>query len=229
MASEITSLEVSLKERHDKDLKELNEALQAVSTNGGESSKSETPEAKEPEPKAKEFRTTKASRRREQKERKERELLDRIKAGQVDDADNIRLIEMKRIESRLTTRQLNLYEIPSDGNCMYKSIEHQLRLTRNRSVTVQELRTIAADYIRKHKDDFLPFLTSTDGESLLSDGEFEDYCHKIEATTTWGGQPELRAISNSLQVPIEVIQAEGNSVEIGFNEFHDANGPLILW
>lgn len=227
MVSKISALETSLKEKHEKDLKELRKSLQPESTDeSGEISK---PDVKESELKIKEFRTTKASRRRDQKDRKEHELLERIKAGQVDDADNLRLIEMKRVEARLTARQLNLYEIPSDGDCMYKSIEHQLRLTRNRSVTVNELRSIAADYIRRHKEDFLPFLTSSDGESMMTDQEFEDYCHKIEATTTWGGQPELRALSNSFRVPIEVIQAEGSSVEIGFNEFEGNNSPLILW
>lgn len=170
---------------------------------------------------------TKSQRRRENKERKERERQERIKTGQIPDSENTRLIEMKKIESLLEKRNLSLCEIPSDGDCMYKAIEHQLRLTRNIENNVDELRYIASEYIRRNKDDFLPFLLNEEN-SVVTDKEFEVYCDKIANTKTWGGHLELKALSNKLKVPIEIIQAEGTTVEIGFNEF-GTNNPLILW
>ena len=130
---------------------------------------------------------------------------------------------MKRIESLLEERGISLCEIPSDGDCMYKAIEHQMKLTRNvtKNVTVEELRYQASEYIRVNKDDFLPFLLN-DENNVVSDKEFEVYCDKIANTKTWGGH------SNKLKVPIEIIQAEGSSIQIGFSEFGPSN-PLILW
>ena len=173
------------------------------------------------------YKTTKSQRRRENKEKKEKERQERIKAGQIDDSENIRLIEMKRIEDLLEERNLNLCEISSDGDCMYKAIEHQMRITRNIPYTVEELRFKASDYIRQNKDEFLPFLLNDDN-NVVSDNEFEVYCDKIFNTKTWGGHLELKALSNSLKVPIEIIQAEGPSIQIGFHEFGLSN-PLILW
>ena len=170
---------------------------------------------------------TKSQRRRENKERKDRERQERIKAGLLDDIDSTRSIEMKKIESLLEERSLSLCEIPSDGDCMYKAIEHQLRLTRNIDQTVDELRYQASEYIRQNKDDFLPFLLN-DENSVVTDKEFEVYCDKIANTKTWGGHLELKALSNTLKVPIEIIQAEGTPIQIGFSEFGSKN-PLILW
>ncbi|OTF69537.1 OTU domain-containing protein 6B-like protein [Euroglyphus maynei] len=169
---------------------------------------------------------TKSQRRRENKERKDRERQERIKAGLLDDIDSTRSVEMKKIESLLEERNLSLCEIPSDGDCMYKAIEHQLRLTRNIDQTVDELRYQASDYIRQNKDDFLPFLLN-DENSVVTDKEFEVYCDKIANTKTWGGHLELKALSNTLKVPIEIIQAEGTPIQIGFSEFGLRN-PLIL-
>ncbi|KAH7642393.1 otu domain-containing protein 6b-like protein [Dermatophagoides farinae] len=169
---------------------------------------------------------TKSQRRRENKERKDRERQERIKAGLLDDIDSTRSIEMKKIESLLEERNLSLCEIPSDGDCMYKAIEHQLRLTRNIDQTVDELRYQASEYIRQNKDDFIPFLLN-DENSVVTDKEFEVYCDKIANTKTWGGHLELKALSNTLKVPIEIIQAEGTPIQIGFSEFGSKN-PLIL-
>lgn len=206
-----------------KELSELqsssNEAHNSSQTNGLGGSPTEEGEC--------DFKATKSHRRRENKERKERERQERIKAGQLDDSENIRLIEMKRVEDLLEERGLSLCEISSDGDCMYKAIEHQMKLTRNAPHTVEELRSKSAEYIRSNKDDFWPFLLN-DQNNLVSDREFEVYCDKIANTKTWGGHLELKALSNILKVPIEIIQAEGTSIQIGFSEFGTSN-PLILW
>lgn len=174
------------------------------------------------------FKASKSYRRRENKERKEKDRQERIRLGQIDDSENIRLIEMKKIEDLLLLRGLSLCEISSDGDCMYKAIEHQLRLTRGIFKSVDELRRLACNYIRQHKDDFLPFLILNDDSEIVSDEEFEIYCNKIANTKTWGGNLELKALSNVLKVPIEIIQAEGSSIQIGFSDFGMSN-PLILW
>lgn len=203
-------------------MKELtSQPQESIAVNGTAASTSEESEDN------KECKLSKSQRRRDNKERKEKERQERIKSGQVDDSDNIRLIEMKRIEDLLEERGLSLCEISSDGDCMYKAIEHQMKLTRNASHTVEELRHKTSEYIRQNKDEFWPFLLN-DQNNLVSDKEFEVYCDKIANTKTWGGHLELKALSNILKVPIEIIQAEGSSIQIGSSEFGTSN-PLILW
>lgn len=222
VATEIENLEAELKERHAQELKDFASLPQETNlVNGTGASTSQGSEENE------KFKMSKSQRRRDNKERKERERQERIKSGQVDDSDNIRLIEMKRIEDLLEERGLSLCEISSDGDCLYKAIEHQMKLTRNESHTVEELRHKTSEYIRKNKDEFWPFLLN-DQNNLVSDREFEVYCDKIANTKTWGGHLELKALSNILKVPIEIIQAEGSSIQIGSSEFGIGN-PIILW
>lgn len=60
-------------------------------------------------------------------------------------------------------------------------------------------RRTAAKYMREHQDDFLPFLASVDGEDMpgaTDDGimtpeQYREYCHRVESTAEWGGEPEV--------------------------------------
>lgn len=44
---------------------------------------------------------------------------------------------------------------------------------------------------------------------------FMRYCDAIETTGVWGGQPEILALSQALNVPIWVIQSGSPPVKIG--------------
>ena len=68
----------------------------------------------------------------------------------------------------------------------------------------------------QHRDDFLPFLPSVDGEDgagatesegMMSQREFSMYCASIRDTGAWGGEPEIMALSQAYNVPIHVVQA----------------------
>jgi OTU domain-containing protein 6 len=67
---------------------------------------------------------------------------------------------------------------------------------------------------RAHRDDFLPFLLQDlpEGDVDLS---FEQYCHGVEATAAWGGQPELRALADALRTRIDVLSATAPTVTLG--------------
>lgn len=60
---------------------------------------------------------------------------------------------------------------------------------------------IASKYIRENRDDFLPFLTTADGESVDEFG-FDNYCHSVQKTSqeggAWGGEAEVFVYSNEL-------------------------------
>lgn len=76
------------------------------------------------------------------------------------------------------------------------------------------MRDIAATYIERNKDFFLPFLPCMNGEDgmgaersgLMSENDFQSYCQNVRSSSLWGGQPEITALSNAYNVPIRVIQ-----------------------
>ena len=61
--------------------------------------------------------------------------------------------------------------------------------------------------MRDNQDDFLPFLASVDGEDmpgatddgLMTPDQFKEYCHRVESTAEWGGEPEVSAAESSIQ------------------------------
>ena len=76
------------------------------------------------------------------------------------------------------------------------------------------VRAIAADFIRSHSEDFLPFLPSVGGEDtveahesgFMSPEQFEIYCNSVRETAAWGGEPEIVALSRAFNIPIHVVQ-----------------------
>lgn len=108
---------------------------------------------------------------------------------------------------------LEIYEISPDGHCLYSAVGDQLALLgilpqpQNNYVFI---RTVAADFIRSHPDDFLPFLPSPesagDDAGMLTPVQFEDYCSLIKDTATWGGEPEIVALSRAFKIPIHIVQ-----------------------
>ncbi|XP_007530817.1 OTU domain-containing protein 6A [Erinaceus europaeus] len=156
-------------------------------------------------------RPSKAQRKRERRAALERERQERIAEAEMEHLDSFRCEEEEKVAAILATRNLEMKEIPADGHCMYRAIQDQLVF----SVTVESLRSRTAKYMRKHIEDFLPFLTDPETGDAYCLEDYMTYCDEIVCTASWGGQLELRALSHVLQMPIEVIQAESPSVIIG--------------
>ncbi len=99
-----------------------------------------------------------------------------------------------------------VFEIQPDGHCMYSAVADQLGLLGilppEQANNPYTTRRVAAKYMREHKDDFLPFLASVDGEDMpgatddgiMSDAQFGEYCHRVEGTAEWGGEPEVSGV-----------------------------------
>ncbi|CAF1140406.1 unnamed protein product [Adineta steineri] len=103
--------------------------------------------------------------------------------------------ESSSIDEQLLKRGLELRSIASDGNCLFASIIDQTS-----DLTVRQLREIVADYLRKHRNEYEPFI----------DTDYDVYCEKLAKENIWGGQVELQACAKILQRPIEIIQGNGN-------------------
>ncbi|CAF4196231.1 unnamed protein product, partial [Rotaria magnacalcarata] len=98
------------------------------------------------------------------------------------------------INEQLLQRGLELQSIVSDGNCLFASIVDQAS-----DLNVRQLRELIAEYLRKHRSDYEPFI----------DTDYEAYCEKLAKENVWGGQIELQVCAKILQRSIEIIQGTG--------------------
>ena len=83
---------------------------------------------------------------------------------------------------------------------------------------ISTLRKEAVNEIKRHADDYIPFLSDPATADILFGEAFEKYLVDMAETKAWGGQVEIKAISKALNRPIEVIQAEGPELVIGEGE-----------
>lgn len=157
---------------------------------------------------------TKAQRRKVKKVHKAQQREERIQEQDAVNEFSARNVEHDKLTRILRLRGLSLFEIPADGNCLFSAIEDQLK-QHSIENNVTSLRSQTANYMRSHRDEFLPFLVQEATGELYNDDEFNDFCDRLEKTSEWGGQAEIRALSEVLQRPIEVIQADGPSVTVG--------------
>lgn len=223
LSDDVAKLEAELEQKHQEELEKLKEILpeqskEELTTINIARLELEDTELIQPP------KISKAQKRREKKAALEKEREERIAEAEIENLTGARHLESQKLIHILSRRQLAIKQIPSDGHCMYRAIEDQLKERQN-SWTVAMLRSQTAEYVRSHIDDFLPFLTNPNTGDLYSQEEFEKYCYDIANTTAWGGQLELRALSHILKTPIEVIQMDSPPIIVG--EEYDRK-PLIL-
>lgn len=120
---------------------------------------------------------------------------------------------------RLTPLWFLHTQIAPDGHCLFAAVADQLSLhgvIPRSTASYAATRATAAHYMMQHREDFLPFLPSVDGEDgagatdsggMMSQREFQMYCATIRDTSAWGGEPEIMALSRAYNVPIHVVQA----------------------
>lgn len=170
---------------------------------------------------------SKAQRKRNKKAAEKREQQQRIEAESKElEANSPRKYEQDLMKIILKREKLKIYDIPSDGDCLYKAIEHQLSL-RGRQTTVSELRKMCANQLRKRRDEFLPFMINPDCGDIMTSEGFEKYCDQVEKTKCWGGDLEIKALSYALSLPVKVFQAFGSHVEISLENYKNSE-PLML-
>lgn len=138
--------------------------------------------------------------------------------------------------------KVQMHEITPDGHCLYAAVADQLNILGKSSSKLNyvDTRKATADYMRKHPDDFMPFISDSDEHMAgienkeagneshnMSQQEkyFLGYCSAIEKTAVWGGQPEILALSRAYHTPIHVVQAGSPVVKVGTEE---ATGPEDL-
>lgn len=176
-------------------------------------------------------RISKAQKRRDKKAQADRQLQIDILAQEELNKTGARTVETQTINALLRARQLQLHSVASDGDCLYNAVAHQLAIVggggdAGDSMSVAQLRAITADYIEQNRDDLIVYMTNPRTGDCLNETEFAAYCAAIRGTPTWGGQLEIKALSNVLRVPIEVLQAVGPPTVQNEGDF--GGRPLVL-
>jgi len=214
-----------MNERHSAELMDL--MLNAISIGESEDvqEEKETIQDNKNEPEVKELRVSKAQKRRDKKVEKVKQRVADIEAQDEANLEGARHLEQERITGLLGVRGLVGREVPSDGDCMFAAVAHQLG-EEGAGTTVAALRRGTAEELRRGREAYWPFLSNPRTGEMLSDGEYSAYCTAMADTPAWGGQVELRALATLLHRPLAVIQAEGQEeVVVGEEE---QGAPITL-
>ena len=115
----------------------------------------------------------------------EKEREERIAEAEIENLTGARHVESEKLAQILAARQLEIKQIPSDGHCMYRAIEDQLK-EQNGVLTVAALRCQTGNYMQSHVEDFLLFLTNPNMGAMYTPDEFGKYCDDIVNATSWG-------------------------------------------
>lgn len=218
---EIARLESDLDKRHAEELVKA----ETTTVNGVNHSDEEDANQNQVDTDDKTNRISRAQKRREKKAKEEKVRQAEILAQEEINKTGPRVIELNTIKKILAKRNLILHPIASDGNCLYNAIRNQLQITGRFADDVQTMREKTANYIKQNKDSLIFYMTNPNTGDCLTDAEFEKYCSDLKNTAAWGGEIETSALSQILQVPIEVIQATGPPTIQGNDKF---NGPNLV-
>lgn len=167
--------------------------------------------AKDPSAQSSQQRERKPNRQKARLARRAAEQVAQVAAAAEEAANlpDLRHQEMTAMEDLMKQRGLVETFIQPDGHCLYSACAHGLNPEEVRksgpfSPPYQNVRYAAADFIRQHGDDFIPFLEEP----------LDSYVKKIKETAEWGGQLELQAIAKAYHVDIHILQSDGRVEKI---------------
>ena len=92
-------------------------------------------------------RMSKAQKRRNKKEEAARQRQEEIAQQEIQNESGARNVEFVKLRDMLKQRGQQIYEIPSDGNCLYNAVAHQINQGRGQA-DYKQLRQQAAKYMR---------------------------------------------------------------------------------
>lgn len=103
--------------------------------------------------------------------------------------------------------------LPKDGHCLYNAVALHFE-----GQDAYSLRTRVAEYLEHHIDKFKEWIPLQEGKTI------NDYIMSIRNTTEWGGDVELRILSEMLDTTIVVLAPNGKII----NKYEDShiNEPL---
>lgn len=208
--------EKEMKERHQKELNgHSSEETKATDVEAELAKVDINPKQKQPV----ERKLSKAQRRRLRQKAREEEERKKHEAETAKMTD-YKKIELDRMAVKLAPLGFRVHAVEADGNCLFRACDHQLKISGgNEDLKLDEpahesLRKLAAECLKKHGQDYRPYLLKDDG-SLMSEEDYEKYCDKMGSTSAWGGQAEIAALCKTLNRQIVVHSAFANDITMG--------------
>ena len=147
------------------------------------------------------------------KQQKKREEEARLEHDMANAGPSNREVESSAIikENDFSGLNLSIVDVEADGHCLYRALGHHL------GQDYESVRSLCADFLASNANSYAPFLSE-------EDGGFEDYVSRVRSSAEWGGELELRAISectkrrikvfNSSRTPRIIGEAYGEDTEI---------------
>eukprot|EP00949_MAST-11_sp_MAST-11-sp1_P000040 g40.t1 len=105
---------------------------------------------------------------------------------------------MENVNVREFFKRFQVIQVDADGSCLYHSIVNLLRQGNITKYTSTSLRRLAAKQVRSHPEIYAGFI----------DESIEEFTASIESSHRWGGEIEIHAISDALQLRIEVFDED---------------------
>lgn len=115
-----------------------------------------------------------------------------------------------------------IVEMESDGNCLFRSISHQLQ--NDYGENHDEVRHEICNYLEENKEDFSIFLLLDDEEEDVMD--FDEYVAEMRDDATWGGDVEIVCAARLYKRQITIFSASG-AYNIGIGD-EKTTGPDLL-
>ncbi|KAL7526928.1 hypothetical protein ACHAXR_001714, partial [Thalassiosira sp. AJA248-18] len=216
------------------------EKTDAVNEETATSQPTTQPEQQQQQPTPEQIEETKRQKALQKKLKKKnaqrQQELDREKRIQEENAaagPSRRQMELEALQTLyLHPRGLDVEEVEADGNCLYRAVGVQCRRLGLDAATggvngeegYGKIRSICADALMgSNRAEYEPFAECGEGHAVEGSGgdagnhpaTFEEYVNNVRSTSTWGGQLELRALSEGLECPIVVFSAEGPPLTMG--------------
>ena len=118
----------------------------------------------------------------------------------------LKLKEQTEFESTCALMKAHIKNVPPDGNCLF----HALAMTCVGTGDFRTLRNVAADEIQENPAFYQTYMADDPNERHAGDetSHLPTYCTGVRANK-YGGELELRALSNALHVTIHVYECTG--------------------
>ena len=121
----------------------------------------------------------------------------------------VHLSPNKDFEERMAVEGLHIFEVESDGNCLFRAISHQMFLDPEKHV---ELRQQCIDHMVAFKDRFAPFCSEN----------FDQYIEKKKMNGIWGDDLEIKAMEEIMDRRI-IIYSEDSGFIAPLNTHFDSD------
>ncbi|EEB07673.1 OTU family cysteine protease [Schizosaccharomyces japonicus yFS275] len=151
------------------------------------------------------------NRQKERLERRKERMEAEMREAELASASmgNHRGNEITKMKKLLESLNLKEKDIHTDGHCLFAAIADQMQAVYGKTLEVKQLREMAANFVEQNADNFAAFLFDEETNSVTP---IDKYCSAIRKTAKWGGDVELRALCNSLNVPIKVLCADAPTI-----------------